>query len=90
MPEFAAEISRQSRKSIGYVNLPEAGYKDLLVTAGLPEVIAELHANSDTGASKGALFDAGRQPGTLIGRPTTSLTTVVAAARGNQHRKEQS
>lgn len=83
LPEFAAEISLQSGKSIGYVNLPEAGYKNLLVTAGLPEVIAELLANSDTGASKGALFDDSRQLGTLIGRATTSLATVVAAAIKN-------
>ena len=80
LTELAAEISRQAGRNIGYVNLPEAEYKSVLIKAGLPGVIAELLANSDTGASKGALFDDSRQLGNLIGRPTTSLATAVAAA----------
>jgi len=78
--ELAAEISRQSGKNIGYVNLPEAEYRNVLVKAGLPEPVAALLADSDTGVSKGALFDDGHQLNKLIGRPTTSLATVVAAA----------
>jgi len=79
LTELTAEISRQSGKSIGYVNLPEAEYKSVLIKVGLPEVIAELLANSDTGASKDALFDDSRQLSKLIGRPTTSLATAIAA-----------
>jgi len=79
LTELAAEISRQSGKNIGYVNLPEAEYKSVLIKVGLPEVIAELLANSDTGASKDALFDDSRQLSKLIGRPTTSLATAIAA-----------
>ncbi len=77
--ELAAEISRQSGKSIGYVNLPQAEYKDILIKVGLPEVIAELLADSDTGASQAALFDDSHQLSKLIGRPTTSLATAIAA-----------
>jgi len=79
LAELAAEISRQSGKSIGYVNLTEAGYKDLLVKAGLPEAVAALISDSDTGVSKGALYDEGHQLSRLIGRPTTALATAVAA-----------
>ena len=79
LTELTAEISRQSGKNIGYVNLPEAEYKSVLIKVGLPEVIAELLANSDTGASKDALFDDSRQLSKLIGRPTTSLATAIAA-----------
>jgi NAD(P)H dehydrogenase (quinone) len=79
LTELSAEISRQSGKNIGYVNLPEAEYKSVLIKVGLPEVIAELLANSDTGASKDALFDDSRQLSKLIGRPTTSLATAIAA-----------
>jgi NAD(P)H dehydrogenase (quinone) len=79
LAELAAEISRQSGKRIGYVDLPEADYRNLLVKAGLPEVIAALVADSDTGVSKGALFDDGHQLSKLIGRPTTSLATAIAA-----------
>jgi NAD(P)H dehydrogenase (quinone) len=80
LSEFAAEILRKSGKAIGYVNLPEAEYKKALLGAGLPEFLAELLANSDTGVSKGALFDDGHQLSKLIGRPTTALATAVAAA----------
>ncbi len=79
LTELAAEISRQIGKNIGYVNLPQTEYKDLLVKVGLPEVIAELLADSDSGAAKGALFDDNRQLSKLIGRPTTSLATAIAA-----------
>ena len=80
LAELAAEISRQSGKNIGYVNLPEVEYKNVLVKVGLPEVVADLLSDSDTGASKGGLFDDGHQLSKLIGRPTTPLATVVKAA----------
>jgi NAD(P)H dehydrogenase (quinone) len=80
MAELTAEISRKSGKNIGYVNLPEAEYKNVLIKAGLPEVVAAMLADSDTGISKGALFDDGHHLSKLIGRPTTSLSTAVAAA----------
>ena len=79
LTELAAEISRQSGKDIRYVNLPEAEYKDVLLKAGLPEPFAALLADSDTGVSKGGLFDGGRQLSKLIGRPTTPMAASVAA-----------
>jgi NAD(P)H dehydrogenase (quinone) len=80
LAELAAEISRQSGKDIGYVNLPEAEYKNVLVKVGLPEPIADLLSDSDTGVSGGGLFDDGHQLSKLIGRPTTPLATAVKAA----------
>jgi NAD(P)H dehydrogenase (quinone) len=80
LAELAAEISRQSGKSISYVNMPAAEYRNVLLKAGLPEVIAALLADSDTGVSNGALFDDSHQLSKLIGRPTTSLAAAVAAA----------
>ena len=80
LAELAAEISRQSGKDIGYVNLPEAEYKNVLVKVGLPEPVADLLSDSDTGASKGGLFDDGHQLSKLIGRTTTLLATAVKAA----------
>jgi NAD(P)H dehydrogenase (quinone) len=79
LTELAAEISRQSGKNIGYVNLPEAEYKNVLIKAGLPEPVAALLSDSDTGVSKGGLFDDSHQLSKLIGRATTSLATAVAA-----------
>lgn len=47
---------------------------------GLPESFAAILAQSDIGASQGALFDDSHQLSTLIGRPTTPLREVVAKA----------
>jgi NAD(P)H dehydrogenase (quinone) len=80
LTELAAVITRQSGKNIGYMNLSQAEYKNVLIKVGLPEVVADLLSDSDTGASKGGLFDDGHQLSKLIGRPTTPLATSVKAA----------
>ena len=80
LSEFAAEIARQAGKAVVYKNLPESAYKSALTGFGLPEPVANLLADSDTGASKGALFDEGRQLSSLIRRPTTAMSRSVAAA----------
>lgn len=79
LSEFAAEVSRQASKTVTYTDLPEAQYKAALLQAGLPEFVAELLANSDAAAAKGALFDDGRQLSTLIARATTPLATNVTS-----------
>lgn len=78
--DMAAEVSRQTGKSLQYVNMPRADYAAALQTAGLPAPVAELLAESDDHAARDALFDEGRQMRGLIGRPTTSLAESVAAA----------
>jgi NAD(P)H dehydrogenase (quinone) len=80
LTEFAAEIARQSGKSVAYKNLPEADYKAALLGAGLPDEFAALLADSDTGAAGGALFDGDRQLSRLIGRPTTPFAVTIAEA----------
>ncbi|MEY2890387.1 MAG: hypothetical protein RJA98_295 [Pseudomonadota bacterium] len=80
LAELAAEISRQTGRVIPYQNLPEPEYKGILLGAGLPEGLAALLADSDTGVSKGGLFDAGQQLSALIGRPSTPLAEQLKAA----------
>ncbi len=80
LAELAAELSRQSGKTIPYRNLPEADYRAALLSAGLPEWLASGLASWDTGAAQGALFDDSRQLSRLIGRPTTSLAEAVRQA----------
>jgi len=77
LTELAAEISKQTGKTIPYKNLPETEYASVLKSFGLPEALAHAFASWDTGASKGDLFDNDHQLSKLIGRPTTSLSTVV-------------
>ena len=66
-------------KDIGK-NLPPGEYAAALASFGLPQAFADILADSDAGAAKGALFDDGRQLSTLIGLPTGSLADSVAAA----------
>ena len=80
LTEYAAEIARQSGKPVVYNDLPEADYKAALQAIGLPEVFAELYAESDVKTAKGALHDESRQLSGLIGRPTTTMAQSVAAA----------
>ena len=80
LSEFAAEISRQSGKSVPYLDMPEAEYRAALVQAGVPAPIAAMLADSDHGAAQGGLDDTDRQLSTLIGRPTTPMAATVAAA----------
>ena len=80
LTEFAAEISVQTGKTIPYNNLPEEQYAAILKSFGLPAALAEMLADSDTGASKGGLYDDSHTLSTLIGHPTTPLATVLAIA----------
>ena len=80
LAELAAEIGRQVGKTIGYVNLGEPEYKKVLLGVGLPEPYAALLADSDTGISKGALYDESHQLSKLIGRKTTPVSVAVKAA----------
>jgi NAD(P)H dehydrogenase (quinone) len=80
LSDFAAEISRQTGRTIPYKNLPVNEYATALVGFGLPEAIAKAVASWDADAADGALFDDSRQLSALIGRPTTPLSTTVAEA----------
>jgi len=80
LSEFAAELSRQSGKTVPYVNLPQADYRAALLGAGVLEPLADLLADSDVGASKGGLYDGGKQLSALIGRPTTPLAASMKQA----------
>jgi NAD(P)H dehydrogenase (quinone) len=80
LSDFAAEISRQTGRTIPYRNLPVPEYATALVGFGVPEAMARAVASWDAEAADGALFDNGRQLSALIGRPTTPLSTTVAEA----------
>jgi NAD(P)H dehydrogenase (quinone) len=82
LEEYAAEVAKQSGKPIIYKDLPEAAFKDMLVSIGLPSDLAEILADSSAQAAKGGLFNDAHQLSRLIGRPTTSLTASIAQALG--------
>ena len=78
--ELAAEVSRQTGKTIPYQDLPAADYAAALAHIGLPPPLAQAIAGWDVDTARGALFDDGKGLSRLIGRPTTPLAQAVAAA----------
>lgn len=80
LTEYAAEIARRAGMPVVYKDLPEADYKAALQSVGVPAAFAEIYAESDAKAANGALYDGSKQLSRLIGRPTTPMAQVVAAA----------
>ncbi|KQQ45889.1 NAD(P)-dependent oxidoreductase [Duganella sp. Leaf126] len=80
LSDLAAEAGRQAGRELPYHNLGQHEYRELLLGVGLPPIIADMLANSDFAASKGALFDDSGTLGKLIGHPTQSLEAAVKAA----------
>ncbi len=82
LSEFASLLSELSGKTIEYVDLPEAGYKDALVGAGLPAGLAAMLADSDAKAAHGALETQSDDLSKLIGRATTPMRVTLSALVG--------
>ena len=80
LADMAAEVSRQTGKTIPYNGLPKDVYQGILESFGLPSGFAMALADSDAHAAEGALFDDSHTLSKLIGRPTTSLAAMVKAA----------
>ncbi len=80
LAEFAAELSRQVGRPIAYRDLSEADYKGVLLGAGLLEPLADVLADEDHVSRNDTLLDDGRALSSLIGRPTTPMRDVIAAA----------
>ena len=78
--DLAAELSKQSGKTVVYKDLPEAEYAKTLEGFGLPAEVATMLADADAGAAKGDLESTSKDLGTLIGRPTQTLAEAVAVA----------
>lgn len=81
MSELAAEISAQTGTAIGYTDLPQAEYQQVLIGAGLPEGFAAVLADTDRAIAAGELQVTSGDLGRLIGRATTTVAAAVTAAR---------
>jgi NAD(P)H dehydrogenase (quinone) len=80
LAELAHYLSETTGNTIQYQNLPEAEFAKVLVGAGLPEGFANILADSDAGAAKGALFDSSHQLSQLIGRNSKPMTESIKAS----------
>ena len=79
LADLAAEISRQTGKTIPFKNLSVADYANALASHGMPEGFAKMIAGWEKPISTGALFDDSKTLSKLIGRPTTPLAETVKA-----------
>lgn len=82
--ELAAEVSKQTGKTVAYHDLPEAEYEKIL-TGILPPEIAHLLADAEAKAANGELDDQSHTLSRLIGRQTTPLSDAVATALKESH-----
>jgi len=80
LTDLAAEVSKQTGKTIPYKNLSETEYAEALKNMGLPEGFPNALANWDVSASKGDLFDNSYQLSKILGRPSTPISNSVKAA----------
>jgi len=82
--DFAAELSRQTGKEIGYNAVSAETYTGILTgQAGLPEQFANILAGVDVAISKGELAGTSGDLARLTGRPTTPIADSIAVALVN-------
>ncbi|QIQ03248.1 SDR family oxidoreductase [Streptomyces liangshanensis] len=78
--EFAAELSRQTGRTITYDNVPAEVYGEILGGAGVPATFVPILVDLDAGIGRGQIADVTGELAGLIGRPTTPLAESVAEA----------
>jgi NAD(P)H dehydrogenase (quinone) len=82
LADYAAEVSKQSGRTVVYTDLPVEAYTETLIGFGLPAPVAAIIADSDLGIVRGDLLSDSGDLGRLIGRPTTPLAAAIADALG--------
>lgn len=80
LADLAAEAAAQSGTPVTYTDLPAEQYQQVLTEVGLPDPIVDLIVDADVGISRGALSHTTEDLATLLGRPTTAPSTIVAQA----------
>ena len=80
LSDVAAVLGEAAGRTIAYRDLPETGYRDALVGAGLPASFAAALAEYSAKAAGGILADNTRTLSGLIGRPTEKMRDVLLRA----------
>ncbi|MFD3913733.1 SDR family oxidoreductase [Streptomyces sp. NPDC058603] len=78
--EYAAELSRQTGRTIAYNNVPAGTVLGILTGAGVPEPMAALLVDVDHAIERGLLAGTTGDLARLTGRPTTPLADTIAEA----------
>jgi len=79
LTDLAAEISKQTGKTIPYQNVSVGDYAKGLASHGVPQPFADMIAGWEVPISQGALFDDSKTMSTLTGKPTTPFAETVKA-----------
>jgi NAD(P)H dehydrogenase (quinone) len=77
--DLAAEISRAVGRDIVYQDVPPEQYRELLIAAGLPPIVAGAALDTRRAIAEGEFAGTPGDLSALIGRPTTPLADAVAA-----------
>ena len=79
LPELAAEISRAAGRDVMYQDVPPEQYRELLIAAGLPPMVAGAALDTRRAIAEGEFAGTSAVLSGLIGRQTTLLADAVAA-----------
>lgn len=80
LAEYAAELSRQTGRTITYNEVPAETHLSILTGAGVPEPFARILVDVDAAIARGLLARTTGDLARLAGRPTTPLADTVSAA----------
>ncbi|MFE5686326.1 SDR family oxidoreductase [Streptomyces sp. NPDC056512] len=78
--EYAAELSKQTGRTITYNSVTPEQNREILLGAGLPAPVADIFVGVDTAIEQGLLAATGGDLSRLTGRPTTPLADAIKAA----------
>ncbi|MFF1732741.1 SDR family oxidoreductase [Streptomyces sp. NPDC058247] len=78
--EYAAELSKQTGRTIAYNSVTPEQNREILLGAGLPAPFADILVGVDTAIEQGLLAATSGDLSRLTGRPTTPLADAVKAA----------
>ncbi len=80
LAELAQAITDASDVPVTYQDLPPSDYAKALITAGIPQPVAETLADSDLGIGRGDLTTDRHDLSTLLGAPTAAMPAAVSTA----------
>jgi NAD(P)H dehydrogenase (quinone) len=80
LAEYAAELSRQTGRTITYNEVPAETHLSILTGAGVPEPFARILVDVDAAIARGRLARTTGDLARLAGRPTTPLADTISTA----------